>query len=70
MAKRDYPTPDVAFEPEYDNLGRVKTHWTYDYGPDPDEDVVKFEYTYESDENNIDKKYLKHRGATKYRGGL
>ncbi len=66
VAQRDYPVAEVAFEPDYDNLGRVTVHRTYDYGPDPDEDVVKFEYFYETDENNIDKKYLKHRGANEY----
>ncbi|MBE0536665.1 MAG: hypothetical protein IH624_13445 [Phycisphaerae bacterium] len=59
MAKRSYDVPGVAAGFEYDNLGRVTE---IDYGVS----VAKFSYTYETDENNIDRKYLVHRGANKY----
>ena len=58
--RRSYnTTTPIDADYAYDNLGRLT-------GIDAGASLVKFTYTYETDENNIDKKYFHHRGPTVY----
>jgi RHS repeat-associated protein len=59
VARRSYPIPDVTYEPTYDNFGRITSA---DYG----DSIVKFDYTYVENENNIATKLFDHRSGDPY----
>ncbi len=59
VAQRSYGVPNVDYEPTYDNLGRITS-------ADYDASIVKFDYTYVADENNIYRKVFDHRTGDPY----
>jgi YD repeat-containing protein len=61
VAQRSYPVPnpDIDYEPTYDNLGRITIA---NYGAS----VAKFDYSYVTNENNIDTKTFDHRSGDPY----
>ncbi len=60
VAQRNYNglTPDVLYEPSYDNLGRITSARTY---YDGGSDITRFDYTFDANSNNIARQKLDHR---------
>ena len=59
VAERNYPymNPDVTYRAAYDNLGRITSGRTFQSSTD----IVKFDYQYDPNTNNITKQTYDHR---------